>query len=451
MKRPIAALLLALGALLPPAAAHAFCGFYVAGGDAKLFNQASQVVLVRDGDRTVVTMANDFKGDVTEFALVVPVPAVLEKDQIHIGEQTFIDRLDAFTAPRLVEYFDDDPCRRVVYEMMSQGLAMPRAARMAKDEADALKMGVTIEARYTVGEYDILILSAKQSGGLLLWLRENRYNVPAKAQQILQSYIRDGMKFFVAKVNLAERQKLGFVHLRPIQIAYEDARFVLPIRLGTVNATGPQDLLVYAITKQGRVETTNYRNVKLPSDVEIPSFVKDDFAGFYRAVFDAQVKQHDMRVVFTEYAWDMNWCDPCASNPLSAEELRGLGVFWIDDGARRGKGGAQNAFVTRLHVRYDADHFPADLLLQTTSERTNFQGRYVMRHFWNGDADCDAADEYRRGLAARRLAQAKQLAALTGWTLGEIRGRMAVAADWSAPGDRRQPANTRWWHRLWSR
>jgi len=452
MNRHFGSVLLALGAMLPPAAAHGFCGFYVAGGDAKLFNQASQVVLVRDGDRTVITMSNDFKGDVTEFALVVPVPAVLEKDQIHVGERKYIDRLDAFTAPRLVEYFDEDPCRQVAYGMMEMRSAAPATQSLrARDRADAAKLGVTIEARYTVGEYDILILSAKQSGGLLLWLRENRYNVPAKAQQVLQSYIRDGLKFFVAKVNLEERQKLGFVHLRPIQIAYEDARFVLPIRLGTVNANGPQDLLVYAITQQGRVETTNYRNVKLPSDVEIPSFVKNDFAAFYRALFAEQVKRHDMRVVFTEYAWDMNWCDPCASNPLSAEELRGLGVFWIDDQTRRGKGGAQNAFVTRLHVRYDADHFPADLLLQVTSDRTNFQGRYVMRHFWNGDADCDAAARYRQGLAARRLKQAQELTELTGWTMSDIRGRMAVAADWSAPGDRRQPENTRWWHRLWSR
>ena len=57
----------------------AFCGFYVAKADTKLFNRASQVVLVRDGDRTVLTMANDFKGEPKEFAVVVPVPTVLQK------------------------------------------------------------------------------------------------------------------------------------------------------------------------------------------------------------------------------------------------------------------------------------------------------------------------------------------------------------------------------------
>ena len=34
--------------------ASAFCGFYVGKADAKLFNEASQVILVRDGDRTVI-------------------------------------------------------------------------------------------------------------------------------------------------------------------------------------------------------------------------------------------------------------------------------------------------------------------------------------------------------------------------------------------------------------
>src|SRR6476620_8924585 len=87
-----------------------FCGFYVAKADTNLFNKASQVVLVRDGDRTVMTMANDFEGDPKEFAVVIPVPTFLEKGQIHVADKAVIDHLDAYSAPRLVEYFDADPC-----------------------------------------------------------------------------------------------------------------------------------------------------------------------------------------------------------------------------------------------------------------------------------------------------------------------------------------------------
>jgi len=310
------------------------------------------------------------------------------------------------------------------------------------DAVRARALGVTIEARYTVGEYDILILSASQSNGLETWLVQSGYRIPPGASRVLGSYIRQGLKFFVAKGNLKEQQKLGFSHLRPIQIAYESPRFMLPIRLDTVNADGPQELFVYTLTRKGRVETTNYRTVKLPSDVEIPVFVKDSFGEFYRAMFAAQVKRHDMRVVFTEYAWDMGWCDPCAADPLSQDELRNLGVFWIEDQPA----GAPPVFVTRLHVRYDAAHFPEDLVFQETADRTNFQGRYVLRHEWTGSTNCPASKEYRAGLAARRREQAGNLAGLTGWSLESIRGRMAVAADWTLPGD-----TPKWWHGLWAK
>src|SRR5204862_5643857 len=75
---------LALGTASP---AVSFCGFYVAKADASLFNDSSEVAMVRDGDRTVLTMSNDYKGDLQEFALVVPVPAVLQKGQIHVGDR----------------------------------------------------------------------------------------------------------------------------------------------------------------------------------------------------------------------------------------------------------------------------------------------------------------------------------------------------------------------------
>ena len=175
-----------------------------------------------------------------------------------------------------------------------------------------------IEAQYTVGEYDILILSAQQSGGLETWLKENGYRIPAGASSVLGSYIRQNMKFFVARVNLQEQSKLGFSMLRPIQVAYESPKFMLPIRLGMVNAEGPQELFVYALTRKGRVETTNYRTVKLPTGMDIPVYVKDRFPEFYKAMFSQQVTKENMSTVFTEYAWDMGWCDPCAAESALA-------------------------------------------------------------------------------------------------------------------------------------
>ncbi|MGH7680591.1 MAG: DUF2330 domain-containing protein [Candidatus Eiseniibacteriota bacterium] len=432
-------------------AAYSFCGFYVARGDAKIFNKASKVVMVRDGTRTVLTMSNDFKGDPREFAIVVPVPTFLEKGQIHVGDQAIIDHLDAYSAPRLVEYFDPDPCMRAMYKdelKMNSGAMRPQAAAEA---ARAKALGVAIEAKYTVGEYDIVILSATQSNGLETWLRENGYTIPRGAASVLSGYIKQNVRFFVAKVNLTEQAKLGFSYLRPIQVAFESPKFMLPIRLGMINANGTQELFVFALTRDGRVETTNYRTVRLAEGTDVPEYVKESFPEFYRAMFSEQVRKEGGEAVFLEYAWNMGWCDPCAADPLSPEELRGLGVWWVPD-PRGGvsnnglsPGGSQEVFITRLHVRYDRAHFPEDLVFQQTGDQTNFQGRFVIHHPWKGDSECAATDSYLTELRGRRSKEAENLATLTGWSLDSIRRKMNLAADWSAPSDSRK-----WWDGIWS-
>ena len=100
----------------------AFCGFYVAKADAKLFNKASQVILVRNGDATTITMSNDFQGEVKDFAMVVPVPTVLKRNDIRVVNQNIFEALNAYSGPRLVEYFDHNPCAPK-YEMYDMAAA----------------------------------------------------------------------------------------------------------------------------------------------------------------------------------------------------------------------------------------------------------------------------------------------------------------------------------------
>ncbi len=431
--------------------ASAFCGFYVAKADSELFNDASKVVMTRHDGKTVITMVNDYRGDPSAFAMVIPVPDVLERGQIHVTEAAIVDHLDAYTAPRLVEYFDPDPCRR--YERLaSQAVQESVTPTSAEQSADAL--GVTIEAQYVVGEYDIVILSAEQSAGLATWLTDNGYRLPERVKPVLEHYLANGMKFFLAKVNLEERTRLGTEFLRPLQIAFESPGFMLPIRLGMVNADGPQELFIMTLTRGGRVETQNYRTVRMPSDLDVPIFVREEFDDFYRALFDRQVIREKGRAVFLEYAWDMNWCDPCAADPLSYEELRELGVFWLDEPPRP-QGGltrqppilARDVFVTRLHLRYDETSFPEDLRLVETSDRSNFQGRYILRHPWTGRPQCEAAQRYFRELPRRFEREAQTLARLTDWPIAQIRRKMeANGQSMKVPTG---GGGEKWWEKIW--
>ena len=78
--------------------AHGFCGFYVSGADSSLYNDATMVVLLRDGTRTVLSMQNSYQGPPEDFALVVPVPEVLQKEDVKTLPAEVFDRIDQLSA-----------------------------------------------------------------------------------------------------------------------------------------------------------------------------------------------------------------------------------------------------------------------------------------------------------------------------------------------------------------
>ena len=179
-----------------------------------------------------------------------------------------------------------------------------------------------------MGEYDIVILSAKQQSGLATYLRAEGYKLPTGADELLGGYIKGGMKFFVVRVNMERFDKSGGGFLNPIVLSYTSEKFMLPIRLGTLNSPGEQDLTVYLLSPYGRVETSNYRTAPVPTDKEVPMLVKDQFGSFYRHVFRRAYEREGKSVALLEYAWNTNNCDPCAGEPPTAAELKQAGVFW---------------------------------------------------------------------------------------------------------------------------
>src|SRR5688572_28667223 len=191
--------------LLAASRAEAFCGFYVGGGGADIFNNATQVTLMREGTLTVLSMQNNYQGPPESFAMVIPVPVILKKENVKTLTQDVFKKVDQLGAPRLVEYWEQDPCPQPVkyknYSKYDSDIPMT-ASKANTGEKAPKEYGVTVEAQFTVGEYEIVILSAKESTGLDSWLRDNKYNIPKGADTVLQPYISAGLKFFVAKVDI---------------------------------------------------------------------------------------------------------------------------------------------------------------------------------------------------------------------------------------------------------
>jgi hypothetical protein len=423
----------------PARPARAFCGFFVAGSDAKLTNNASQVVLMRKGNRTVMTMSNSYQGPPESFAMVVPVPVVLQKENVKTLPADVFDRVDSLSAPRLVEYWEQDPCAPPMPPPMSAPRAVSDIESEAAEERTRRDLGVKVEAKFVAGEYEVVILSARDSSGLETWLRQEKYNIPQGAAAALAPYIRDKSKFFVAKVDIKKvvRNAQGVVQLSPLRFFFDANELRLPVRLGLLNAGGKQDLIVYVIHPEARFEVANYANAFIPTNLEVADGVRKNFPAFFAELFDATVEKLGRKVVVTEYAWQTTGCDPCPTPPLSLDDLVTLGLDVIEGigaagpppsppgttkpsvAARERAAAAPQPFygsppswvLTRLHTRYSKETLSEDLIFRQAKPAmggraswdgtngdegaevdangvNNFQGRYIIRHYWQGPVAC---------------------------------------------------------------
>lgn len=449
--------------MMVPAPAYAFCAMYAGKTDAPIYNHASKVVIARHDTRTVMTISADFQGDVNSFAMIIPVPADVTRGQINVTDNRLVDQLDAYTAPRALEYYDDDPCLTVYAERPPLTASIPMASMIDNGGGAVKSIGVSVNEQFAAGEYDITVLTAKQGKGLVDWLQKSGYQLSDDAADTLDDYIDDGMKFFIAKVNLLAFERKGYHYLRPIQVAYESDKVILPLRLGRGHAKDPQDMLLFTLTQGGRMEPSNYRMIPLPAGEDLPLYTAQKFDAFYDDMFDRQAQKEDMKTVFLEYAWDMAWCDPCTADPISQEDLVTLGAWWLEkrsDGpiplVSTGEGAVPhiaavpapvNVFVTRMHLRYTPESINEDMVLQETDNRENFQASYNLRHPWTENTSCEQAKAYYDALPERFEKEAQNLASLTGWDGDVIRKTMQ---DKGQPFDIHPTEDARpWWEQMW--
>ena len=420
------------GAIIAPSQADAFCGFFVSTGDEDLFNDATQVVLMREGTQTILSMQNNYKGPIKNFAMVVPVPEILMQDDVKTLPKDVFDKLDTYSAPRLVEYNEASPCPNYDGWCDWYGNNAQAGGNNAFDDSDPSSPpneepgGVVVEAQFEVGEYEVVILSATEANSLESWLATNNYSIPMGAAPIFQQYIQQGMYFFVAKVDPAKVTfKEGQAVLSPLRFAYDSPEFSLPVRLGMVNSAGDQDLIVYTLSRQTRYEVANKPNVAIPTNILVQSGVKQGFGQFYRGLF-AETLANNPGAVITEYAWEADYslankwaqCDPCPPDGLlDGSDLLSLGVDVLDP--QRSQGVLSSNWVfTRLHARYGTDGASEDLVFQSApnlygglgtpsgadgaidrtpilggGDQNRFQGRYIILNPWEGDVTC-ANPEY---------------------------------------------------------
>ena len=219
------------------------------------------------------------------------------------------------------------------------------------------------------------------------------------------------MRFFVAKVNLDRMQLLGNGYLRPLQVRYETAKFMLPLRLGTVNAqrpAGPDRLRAHQERPRRDHELPHRQAAVRHRRAAVREAATSAIST--RRCSSRAVERENMRAVFVEYAWDMGWCDPCAADPLTNKELVELGARWIGSDEAvpyRRQSGRQRLRHAAACALRRGSRSPRIWRSWKPRDRSNFQGRYVLRHPWQGQGELrrrrdNITRRCRRGFGRRR-------------------------------------------------
>jgi hypothetical protein len=300
-------------------------------------NGLAQVVLARDGDRTTITMTGDISATDGPTLLVIPVPAGLRPQDYRLVAPELVDRVDQYTAPRLVADCDQP------------GIHVGCGPR--EPLRNSVFGGLTtlgeVATSYLPGEgTGLFLLDAQDSMDVLEWLDEAGFAVPAQAQTMLSAYAQGGAHFLVAEQSIP-RVGSSDGRMQPVQFSYRSDMLSLPVALGTVNSPGEQELLLTVIA-DGQAAVSNVVEIERPP---VCAYSGDDFPAFYEGWTDGLLAADGASWVL-EYATPSFACTACLST-LAPVDLALLG--W--------DGPPDLAFVTRMRVRYRPDEVDDDLAL----------------------------------------------------------------------------------------
>jgi len=332
-KTSLSALLGLLLALPLARPAHAFPGFLASKKSTDVKVHSTQMVVMKKGTTTAVSVMPDYEGPLEPFAMVLIVPGDVTAERVTTLKREYVDRVDALSAPRFHEYWEQDPCDPGPVEQEWQrnmkadsagaflgGGDMPQGSQKVAKE-----LSLDVEAKKKEGEYSFSVLGKDEQ--VSAWLKSKGYTPPAGADQAVSPYVQAGMRVVVAQVDPNRVELVGGdrAQLSPIRFWTEQPYDTIPNRVGLLNAPDKQELIVYVLDPEQRYETKNYKNLFPPTNVEVDFSVKERIGEFYAALQDI-IAQKSPNSFLLEYAWPTAGCgEPCATEPLQIAELLSLG------------------------------------------------------------------------------------------------------------------------------
>lgn len=435
----------------------AFTGFLVGDSEAPIAVPATKLIIATHNGRHTLSMLPSVASSEREFAFLFPVPANVTAQNVREVSASLFDAVDTLTAPRLREETDGDPC----------------PTDKATTAADVKSYAVTGRHVADDTRYDISVLSPEQGLDLVKWLEDKGYKLPPKTDRIILPYTQRGNAFLLIK---ARRASAEAGYLKPLQIAYDAPKLVLPVRLGLINAPavaaekprtkgfdalnaapdanyernvtpvdvfndGGQAITLYVVSQLGRAGSPLMRSIPLNGprmDMSMPSYATRDFPSIYNRILNMRVKS-ESNALIVEYADEAQ---------LPADVLSSIGVNWLNEAPKaaapiydtsnndnliggmmlpkaaypkhlqRGSAQAGKPYLTRLYFRYNATTLRQDIAIEETPSRETQSIRFST-HLPAANACADV--NYQQSLSVRDAHDEENLARLSGWSKAILR------------------------------
>lgn len=411
-------------AIAIPGVAQAFGGA-VLGHDGPASVVSAHLVVALNADSTVLTLMPRVSAATQELAVVVPVAGhVLNASE---ALTTDFRTLDTVTAPHLLEYtcvdlypflnpnqnyygyygyygyyynayYADESYKGPFHKHAGRGdfacdngIGRVRAPReyptRPPREDTAVETGgggdtiaVAVTQHFVAGDYTVEVLDAEDSAALAAWFGERGFAIDDATELQLGAYVAAGDEIVVATLTLDEAPEKN--SLPPLQLKLEGLVGKIPLRLGTMNSPGRQDLTVQVIDSHAASRTTAEGIARVTVDDECMwqgdgETLQEFHAAYVDAALDAAITALPDGDTDTDggaepsgvhAAYDLEYfnrtCADCVS-PTFAPALLGLGY----------DGDAQKAAITRFRLRYDlniADDLVLAAPLPSVDIRTDY-------------------------------------------------------------------------------
>jgi len=298
----------------------------------------TELVVMDQGGLSVVTLSVDYRGPFERFALLMLVPRDVERQRLKTVKHEFVARLEQLTAPRVFEFWEQDPCVPGPPEqawqshvpVKNRGFLTPDVMPPRDDHypvSNELAIPAAPVFKETENEFSYQLLRPQSSAEFQRWLEKRGYRVVPGTLEPLIDRLESDVQILVAEVAVDRAELIDGEHLQLGGIRYWSRRPLLPIfaSLGKANLAPQHDLFVYTLHRENRYQAGHQKNLFAPTNLKVTAALGARVGPLYNTLFERLLSAEPGAAV-TEFVGPSEECgEPCSNAPLELRELLTFG------------------------------------------------------------------------------------------------------------------------------